>query len=539
MRHILSPIALAVLILALLVGCGTALEVDNETATSPPTATRAALAPVLPSATSLPPTATILPSVTIKVTPVATPSATLRPLVLVAVPPAWEQAALAATAGLADAPWRWQVLVTPEPAAMLANSEVQLALVQGEAGVPVGKQPLALAVPFTTPWEAISLAEAEAIQVNGHELVTILPWAELSPKLKVLQVDGHHPADPEYPLQESLSLQATVGYEDAAALLAPALAAARNPDDGLLLLTAVGDVMLDRALGNAIKNGDLDYPFALVAPLLQEADIAVGNLESALGDTGQPANKSYTFRAPPAAAQSLAWSGFDVISLANNHALDYGADTLLQGIRLLQEAGLQTVGAGANARAAHAPALWQAEGMTIAFLGYVHVPVEGAPSFDTETWTATDETPGLAWAIPEQIADDVAAARRQADHVVVLLHSGYEYVPSPSEPQRAAARAAIDAGASLVIGHHAHILQGIEFYNGGVIAYGLANFAFTIDGPPETALLNVWLDRDGVRALEVVPAIVQWDGQPRLATVEEAETIRRRVYTLTNALNPH
>jgi len=177
--------------------------------------------------------------------------------------------------------------------------------------------------------------------------------------------------------------------------------------------------------------------------------------------------------------------------------------------------------------------------MTLAFLGYVQVPVEGrSPYFDTESWVATATSPGLAWAIPEQIADDVAAARQQADHVVVLLHSGYEYVPSPSEEQIAAAHAAIDAGATLVLGHHAHILQGIQLYNGGVIAYGLGNFAFTIDGPPETALLNVWLDRDGVRALDVVPAIIQPGGQPRLATPEEADVIRGRLYTLTNALNP-
>ena len=101
----------------------------------------------------------------------------------------------------------------------------------------------------------------------------------------------------------------------------------------------------------------------------------------------------------------------------------------------------------------------------------------------------------------------------------------------------AAARAAVDAGADLVVGHHAHILQGIHRYNDGVIAYGLGNFLFNIDGPPETAILNVWLDQNGVRQLELLPAIIQEHGQPRPAEPDEAEPILSRVYYLTTLLN--
>jgi poly-gamma-glutamate capsule biosynthesis protein CapA/YwtB (metallophosphatase superfamily) len=101
----------------------------------------------------------------------------------------------------------------------------------------------------------------------------------------------------------------------------------------------------------------------------------------------------------------------------------------------------------------------------------------------------------------------------------------------------AAARTAIDAGADLVIGHHAHVLQGVEFYQDGVIVYGLGNFAFEIDGDPSTAILNVWLDQDGVRQLEFVPAIIQFGGQPRLAEAWEAGEILQKIYRLTNPLN--
>jgi poly-gamma-glutamate synthesis protein (capsule biosynthesis protein) len=295
--------------------------------------------------------------------------------------------------------------------------------------------------------------------------------------------------------------------------------------------------MLDRALGYAIERGSLAYPFEQVAHLLTQADITVGNLESALGDVGEPAPKSYTFRAPPAAAESLAIAGFDVVSLANNHGMDYGPEALLQGLDLLRQQNVAPIGAGANAAEAHAPHIQEVNGLRLAFLGYVHVPVEGRTAFDVEDWDATENSPGLAWAYPERITADVSAARQQADLVIVILHSGFEYVEAPSDPQIAASYAAIDAGASLVIGHHAHILQGVEFYKEGVIVYGLGNFAFEIDGDPSTAILNVWLDRDGVHQIEIIPALIQFGGQPRLAEAWEARPILQRVYFLTQLLN--
>jgi poly-gamma-glutamate capsule biosynthesis protein CapA/YwtB (metallophosphatase superfamily) len=173
--------------------------------------------------------------------------------------------------------------------------------------------------------------------------------------------------------------------------------------------------------------------------------------------------------------------------------------------------------------------------LRIAFLGYVNVPVE-ISGFDTRSWEATDAAPGLAWAHSEDITQDVGTADKDADLVIVVLHSGYEYVEAPSEPQQLAAKTAIDAGADLVIGHHAHVLQGIEFYNDGVIAYGLGNFAFEIDGDPTTAILNIWLDGDGVRELEIIPAIIQFGGQTRLASEVEAASIKERIYHLSGLL---
>lgn len=451
------------------------------------------------------------------------PTNTPLPPLTLAVPDAWQPIigdvlAQAATSRV------WQIVAENDP----ANAQ----LIENGAGQLVWQEPIVLAVPFTTEWEFITQADAEIIMANGHQVVLVLPWSALTPDLKPLRVDGRFPTDPDYPFHNRLTLQSE---NNTTSELLPILQTALAPDP-IVHLASVGDIMLDRGLGIVIQGGNLAYPFAKVAPLLQGADITVGNMESAMGDVGTPAIKSYPFRAPPVAAEALALGGFDVVSLANNHAMDYGPEALLQALDLLDTQGVATIGAGANFDKAHAPYLTQVNGLSLAFLGYVNVPVE-ATGFDTAVWTATETTPGLAWGTPDVIAADVTAVRPQADLVVVVLHSGYEYIEEPSEPQMTAAHAAIDAGADLVIGHHAHILQGIEYYNDGVIVYGLGNFAFEIDGAPETAVLNVWLDQNGVHSLELIPAIIQEGGAPRLAESWEAAPILRQVYFLTRILN--
>ena len=347
---------------------------------------------------------------------------------------------------------------------------------------------------------------------------------------------GYAPDDAEYPLQNRLTLTAVPNTETAVAQLTTTLQEQLN-NDPVFRLAAVGDIMLARRLGATISNGKPEWPFANVSSYFHEADFVVGNMESALGTLGEPVEKSYPFQAPPEATNALALAGIDLVSLANNHGMDYGPEALLDGINLLHNANVVPIGAGPNFAAAHKPYITEVNGLSIALFGYLDVPIEGTSGFDTETWTATATEPGLAWANPDEIHADITAVTEQVDLVAVMLHSGYEYIEEPSEEQVTAAKAAIDAGADIVIGHHTHILQGIEFYNDGVIVYGLGNFAFDIDGDPNTAILNVWLDKDGVRDLELVPAIIESGGQPRIANEAEAKPILQKVYFLTMLLN--
>jgi poly-gamma-glutamate synthesis protein (capsule biosynthesis protein) len=456
---------------------------------------------------------------------------------VVAVPLEWTEFTVTAVRQLAqdDAGEAWQVIAAEAPAELLSNQAADIALIRGTTGALAIEEHLALTVPFTTAWENVSEFEAQDIVINGHPLVTVVQWNKVQSSAKALRIDGRWPGSGDYQLKESWSLQAAKGHEEAALALATGLRAhfAARP---MVHVAAVGDIMLDRALGYALQNGDLAYPFEQVVDTLSAADITIGNLESALGSNGEAAAKHYTFRAPPEAASALKRAGFDVITLANNHALDYGQDALIQGLSILREQGIDTIGAGENAEEAYSALVHEVNDVSIAFLGYVNVPVE-VGGFDTETWTASAESAGLAWGTADRIKAGVASIAQFADIVVVVLHSGYEYVEAPSEPQMDLAHAAIEAGAVLVIGHHAHVLQGIEFYKEGVIVYGLGNFAFEITGPPESAILNVWLDRNGVRQIEIVPVIVQPGGQPRLAQSWEAVPIRERVYRLTDQLN--
>jgi poly-gamma-glutamate capsule biosynthesis protein CapA/YwtB (metallophosphatase superfamily) len=529
-------VVLTMLWVGLTAGCSS--EVPPAVTPEP----EAVAAPVELSLTATPlsqPTATLTPRATATAPPTATPSPspipTPRPVTL-RVPPQWQAAAgeaLTALEAETGGRYAWQVVEAQEE----EESPSDLFLARGDGGLVVREEPLAFAVPFTTNWEFINATDAEAILSNGHNLVRVIPWSEMDRAHKALRVDGRHPTDPDYPYRESWSLVAAPDYEAVAGELAPHLQTALAPLP-TIRLAAVGDLMLGRTQGEImLSTGNLLYPFERINHIFDAADYTIGNLESAVGVTGEPANKRYPLRSPPEAAQSLALAGVDLVSLANNHAMDFGPESLLEGIDLLHEAGVATVGGGADDAAAHAPHIAEIGGLTVAFLGYVHVPIEALTHFDTESWTATADEPGLAWAYPERIQADVVAVRPEVDLVVVILHSGYEYIEEPSEPQVAAARAAVDAGADLVVGHHAHILQGIHNYRDGVIAYGLGNFVFNIDGPPETAILNVWLDENGVRQMELIPAMVQQFGQPRLADFAESGPILSRVYYLTTLLN--
>lgn len=302
--------------------------------------------------------------------------------------------------------------------------------------------------------------------------------------------------------------------------------------------------MLGRSIADGINSNGPLWPFEGILEVLGGADIAFVNLESPLTEQGEPANKDFVFSGPKAAARGLVDAGIGIVTLANNHALDYGLSGLRDTWDVLSAAGLPQTGSGENEAAARSPVVLERNGLRIAFLGYVNTPADSVSGFVVEDTKATADRPGVAWLSPQVIAEDVAKAKGQADLVVVAFQAGVEYTETPVALQVESAHAAIDAGASVVFGHHPHVLQGIETYKGGVIIYSLGNLVFDFDfvdymypGLPNalTGMLRVELSKAGVVACEFVPMVVgEADGRPRPVTGAEVAPVLERMRRLSD-----
>ena len=269
-----------------------------------------------------------------------------------------------------------------------------------------------------------------------------------------------------------------------------------------------------------------------VQRFFDQSDLLVANLECVISKLGTRwPSKLIHLRAPLAAAQSLATAGVDVVSVANNHALDFGPDAFLDSLARLDAQGIDYAGGGRNAAEARAPAIMEENGLRIAFLGYV-LPFSSKTTFNTREWQAGVNRAGLTIGTPDAVGRDVRAVREsgEADLIVVMVHGGYEYRAWPNAAQRAFATAALDAGATLVLGHHPHVLQGYLRREGSLVAFSLGNFVFSrFDGAAnDSAILDVTLTSDGVASLDWIPVVIV-NGIPRPATAAEAERIRKRL----------
>lgn len=254
----------------------------------------------------------------------------------------------------------------------------------------------------------------------------------------------------------------------------PAAVSAAERD---VTMFAVGDVMLGRHIAKVMKTSGSDYPFREMPPALQRADIVFGNLEAVIAADGSaPAfpEKPYSFHANNAAARSLRKAGFHLLSLANNHAMDYGAPALFETRRLLREQGIADFGAGKDIHEARRPVVLSRNGIRFGFLG--HGVAHSRAVY------AKKNRPGIAPIIMEDIQKDIQLLRSQVDVLVVSLHWGMEYEHVPSKRQREEAHQIIEWGADLILGHHPHVMQGIEVYKGKIIAYSLGNFIFDQKG---------------------------------------------------------
>lgn len=313
------------------------------------------------------------------------------------------------------------------------------------------------------------------------------------------------PADPEPTPSGSADPDTTDGQTPPNPHESPAASPAEEAE--AITLALVGDLLPASSVARLMEKNGYDYPYRESAHLLQAADIAAGNLETAITDRGTPeADKEYVYRGPKLALPAIKEAGFDVLSLANNHSMDFGLVGLQDTMAALDEHGLPFMGVGDNEAEAYAPAIIETKGFKVAFIGISNVIWK-------TYWKATKDRPGMAEAYDTTRAiAAIETADKHADLVVVMVHWGTEYTDRPEPYQVKKGRQFIDAGADLVIGSHPHVLQGFEAYKGRWIAYSLGNFVFSGTKSPlsaETGVLKAECRKGGECSLQFQPMLAK------------------------------
>jgi poly-gamma-glutamate capsule biosynthesis protein CapA/YwtB (metallophosphatase superfamily) len=243
-----------------------------------------------------------------------------------------------------------------------------------------------------------------------------------------------------------------------------------HADEATISIAFVGDVMLDETPGQYIKQGK--DPFKSFEKILAESDLRIANLECVVsGKKGKPEDKPYALKAHPRVLPVLK-KHFSAVSLANNHSYDYGEQTFLETLSLLEKAGLPYLGGGRDIFQAHEPKIFNVKGKKIALLAY--------NEFHPRSFEALADRPGVAWSEDEYVVYGIQRAREfyGADYVITYPHWGVEQTKTASPRQVHLARLMIDAGADAVVGGHPHVTQNIETYKGKPIFYSLGNFVF-------------------------------------------------------------
>jgi poly-gamma-glutamate capsule biosynthesis protein CapA/YwtB (metallophosphatase superfamily) len=312
----------------------------------------------------------------------------------------------------------------------------------------------------------------------------------------------------------------------------------------------------------------------------KEADIGMVNLEIALTNSMENVDKAITLKADPDISRSLAEGGIDLVSFANNHACDFGSAGLLDTIEALRNAKVSVVGAGKNLEDALKPVIQEIKGTKIAHFGFCSAlptgfaaaenrpgvaPLKARSRFYIDSVTL-DEQPGMApWVETKLVKEDlelacqkIAEVKEEVDFVIVNLHWGIPHgwcalFQGPlADYQRPMARGLIDAGVDLIIGHHPHVIHGIEKYAGGVIAYSLGNFLFhsmsddhetklAVNYPPynvesleqgearEAVLMETMIEAGKMKEITFKPVALNGRGEPHFLVGEDALRVLNRL----------
>ncbi|GKU79891.1 CapA family protein [Paenibacillus sp. L3-i20] len=300
--------------------------------------------------------------------------------------------------------------------------------------------------------------------------------------------------------------------------------------DKRVTLSFVGDLLPGEYVTPFMTQHGYGFPYEKAMLYLSEPDLLAGNLELPITKRGTPlVGNKYVYKGLPEALPALRDAGFDVFSLANNHALDQGVEGMVDTITHLDEAGISHMGTGNNDTEAFAPVIKEVKGIKVAYIGVSNV----IPFAEQK---ADKNVAGIAETYEtKRAAAAIESAKKQADIVVVMVHWGEMETDQPKPYQKNNARIYIDAGADLVIGSHPHVLQGFETYKGKWIAYSLGNFVFTNypkGALAETGVLDASCTKEADCKLSFNPMIVT-EVQPTPLEGEDAKALLDRLTSIS------
>ncbi len=294
-----------------------------------------------------------------------------------------------------------------------------------------------------------------------------------------------------------------------------------------LHLVAVGDIMLDRSVGDRIAANGCASIIEQVTDHLRQGDIVFGNLECPLSTVGphQP-REACVFRADPKTVKVLTLGGFDIVSLANNHALNSGRAALLQTLDHLERAGIAYVGAARTKAHGSDPTFITVRDIRVGFLAYTDL------SFNCGSYSKVDRD-------LTRLCQQIKQAKNNCSLLIVSYHWGEEYRREPTSRQIEVAHASIEAGADVVLGHHPHVLEGIELYQNRPIIYSMGNFIFDQRSGErmESGIFDLYYTEGKGWRVEMTPVWIPWSRLgPEYATGEKRDRIAQRMQKLSTQL---
>lgn len=305
--------------------------------------------------------------------------------------------------------------------------------------------------------------------------------------------------------------------------------------DQSVTFALTGDVMLGRGVDQRLRNEPPERPWSDLLDPLRTADMTLSNLESPIAASGQPwqeTHRVFHFRAAPHAIDVLKAAGVDCVNLANNHALDFGREALIETLERLDDAGIAHVGAGRNLKEARRPVVLDRRGLRIGILGACDDPPEYAAAAES----AGTHRIGIDESGLHQLHELVADLRDRCDVVILSIHWGPNMRLQPTESFERFARTVVDAGVNLYHGHSAHVFQGIEWRGRRVILYDTGDFLDDYAVDPERH--NDWgllyrgeISAGRVDRLEVIPVLLEL-ARTRTARGPEVAAIRHRLESL-------